>query len=162
MDQENKSLNLNSSDSFTYVVKQNKYTVTKDHEVKQVGGDWYNIFTSIGSVRVNGDLINELVKKGFNCHQIEAEGKKINETFTLSGALILKRGTPFANNVVFSKDDVNLAVYDEGDYDLYNELQSVANRINEQAAIIAEAQEKLNEAIQKTLTKTKKRKLRDN
>ena len=158
MDQKKDNIEMNYPESFTYVVKQNNYTITKKNEVKQVGGDWYNMFTSLGEVRVNGDLINKLVKAGKDCHQIEKEGKKINDTFTLSGAFILKRGTPFGNNIVFGKENLNIGVYDEGDEELFKELQDLTRSYDELSAYLSETQDKVKEVSKKILSKRRKKK----
>ena len=145
-------------ETHTYVVQQNNYTVTKSGEVKQIGGDWYNLFTSRGEVRIPGDLIKKLVRAGKDCHQIEAEGKKINDTFTLSGACILKRGTPFGDTTVYVEDIDDGKAYDEDDEVLVQELQSLTRSYEEQVAYLTETQERVKEVSKKILLKKKNKK----
>lgn len=145
-------------ETHTYVVQQNKYTITKSGEVKQIGGDWYNLYTSIGEVRIPGDLIKKLVKASKSAHEIEAEGKKINDSFKLSGACILKRGTPFGDTVVYVEDIDNGKAFDEDDEALVEELQNLTRTFEEQTEILNETQERFRSVSKRILSRKKNKK----
>ena len=145
-------------ETHTYVVQQNKYTVTKKGEVKQVGGDWYNIFTSAGEVRIPGDIIKKLVKKGYTPQAIEAEGKKYNDSFKLSGAVILKRGTPFGDTTVYVEDLDDGRKYDADDETLVEEFSELTKSFEEQINYINDTQERLRSVSKKILSKKRKKK----
>lgn len=145
-------------ETHTYVVQQNKYTVTKKGEVKQVGGDWYNIFTSAGEIRIPGDIIKKLVKKGYTPQAIEAEGKKYNDSFKLSGAVILKRGTPFGDTTVYVEDLDDGRKYDADDETLVEEFSELTKSFEEQLNYINDTQERLRSVSKKILSKKRKKK----
>ena len=142
-------------ETHTYVVQQNKYTVTKNGEVVQVGGDWYNLFTSSGEVRVPGDIIKKLVKNGYTPQAIEVEGKKYNDTFKLSGAVILKRGTPFGDTTVYVEDLDDGRKFDKEDEELVEELTELSRSIEEQLNDSSDTQERLKTVGKKILSKKK-------
>ena len=143
-------------ETHTYVVQQNKYTVTKSGEVKQVGGDWYNLFTSAGEVRVPGDIIKKLVKNGYTPQAIEAEGKKYNDTFKLSGAVILQRGTPFGETTVYVEDIDDGRAFDKDDEELVDELKELSRSIEEQLNDLSDTKEKLKSVGKRILSKSKR------
>ena len=145
-------------ETHTYVVQQNKYTVTKSGEVKQVGGDWYNIFTSAGEVRIPGDIIKKLVKRGYTPQAIEEEGKKYNESFKLSGAVILKRGTPFGDTTVYVEDIDDGRRFDADDETLVEEFSELTKSFEEQLNYISDTQERLKSVSKKILSKKRKNK----
>ncbi len=145
-------------ETHTYVVQQNKYTVTKKGEVKQVGGDWYNIFTSAGEIRIPGDIIKKLVKKGYTPQAIEAEGKKYNDSFKLSGAVILKRGTPFGDTTVYVEELDDGRKYDADDETLVEEFSELTKSFEEQLNYINDTQERLRSVSKKILSKKRKKK----
>ena len=145
-------------ETHTYVVLQNNYTVTKNGEVKQVGGDWYNVFTSKGEVRVPGDIIKKLVRKGCSPQTIAEEGRKYNETFKLSGGLILERGTPFGDATVYVEDIDDGRKYDADDETLVEELSDLTKSFEEQLSNINDTQEKLKSVSKKILSKKRKKK----
>ena len=142
-------------ETHTYVVQQNKYTVTKNGEVKQVGGDWYNLFTSAGEVRVPGDIIKKLVKSGYTPQAIEVEGKKYNDTFKLSGAVILKRGTPFGDTTVYVEDIDDGRQYDKDDEKVVEEFTELTRSIEEGILELNDKLEQLKPVGKKLLHKKK-------
>jgi hypothetical protein len=145
-------------ETHTYVVQQNQYTVTKKGEVKQVGGDWYNLYTSAGEVRVPGDIIKKLVRRGYTAQAIEAEGQKYNDTFKLSGAVILKRGTPFGDTTVYVEDIDDGRKFDKEDEELVEELTELSRSIEEQLNDLSDTQERLRTVGKKILSKKKPKK----
>ena len=147
-----------SLDSHTYVVLQNNYTVTKDGEVKQIGGDWYNIFTSKGEIRIPGDVIKKLVRRGCTPQAIEVEGKKYNDTFKLSGGLILERGTPFGDTTVYIEDIGDGREFDTEDETLVEEFNDLTKSFEEQLSNINDTQEKLRSVSKKILSKKRTKK----
>lgn len=144
-------------ETHTYVVQQNKYTVTKNGEVVQVGGDWYNLFTSSGEVRVPGDIIKKLVKNGYTPQAIEVEGKKYNDTFKLSGAVILKRGTPFGDTTVYVEDLDDGRRYDKEEEELVEEFNELSRCFEEKLSDLTDTQEQL-KAVGKRMLKKRRNK----
>ena len=145
-------------ETHTYVVQQNKYTVTKSGEVVQVGGDWYNLFTSSGEIRVPGDIIKKLVKNGYTPQAIEVEGKKYNDTFKLSGAVILKRGTPFGDTTVYVEDLDDGRKYDKEDEELVEEFNELSRCFEEKLSDLTDTQEQLKAVGKRMLKKRRSKK----
>ncbi len=145
-------------ETHTYVVQQNKYTVTKNGEVVQVGGDWYNLFTSSGEIRVPGDIIKKLVKNGYTPQAIEVEGKKYNDTFKLSGAVILKRGTPFGDTTVYVEDLDDGRKYDKEDEELVEEFNELSRCFEEKLSDLTDTQEQLKAVGKRMLKKRRSKK----
>ena len=145
-------------ETHTYIVQQNKYTVTKEGKVVQKGGDWYNLYTASGEVRIPGDIIKRLVRNGYTAQEIEAVGQKYNDTFKLSGAVILKRGTPFGDTVVYAEDLDDGRNYDEEDEDLVETFTELTRSIEEQVNSINDTQEQLRAVGKKILSKKKNKK----
>ncbi len=134
---------MENNNYHTYMVQRNKYTVNKNGETIQLGGDWYSVYTSKGKVTVSEDVIRSLVAKGCSAKEIERAGKKINDTFKLSGSIILTRGTPFGNTTIYREDNGLTETINDEDEQMKVELQSLIDMSETQSMELQYTQEKI-------------------
>lgn len=145
-----------NSEVNTYFVLQNNYRVTKSGKVVQNGGDFYCTYNSWGKIKISKEFIQKLVKAGMDCHQIETECRKIDETFTLTGSSIIKKGSKFGNMICVEDIDGGKN-YDEDSESLVDEFQTLFRAYEEQINSLFETQEKIKELSKKMLSKKKKK-----
>ena len=152
---------MENNNYHTYMVQRNKYTINQNGETVQLGGDWYSVYTSEGKVTVSEDVIRSLVSKGCSAKEIERAGKKINDTFKLSGSIILVRGTPFGNTTVYREDNGIEESVNEVDQEMKDELNSLIELSETQSMELQYTQEKIRTLSKKIIngnTKDNKKK----
>ena len=152
---------MENNNYHTYMVQRNKYTVNKNGLTVQLGGDWYSVYTSEGEVTVSEDVIRRLVSRGCSAKEIERAGKKINDTFKLSGSIILARGTPFGNATIYREYNGLDESVNEDDQEMKNELNSLIELSETQSMELQDTQEKIRSLSKKIIngnTKDNKKK----
>lgn len=142
---------MENNNYHTYMVQRNKYTINKNGETVQVGGDWYSVYTSKGTVRIPEDVIRSLVSKGCSAREIERAGKKINDSFKLSGSIILVRGTPFGNTTIYREDNGIEESVNEVDEETKKELNSLIELSETQSMELQYTQQKIRALSKKIL-----------
>lgn len=144
-------------EAFIYHVPYNHFKISKSGEVYQNGGDWYYMYISIGEVRIPEETIRKLINSSITPEQLEAEGKKINPTFKLSGGLILERGVTLGKAIVYSKDDGK--PIDNGEEDeLLNQYEELSTNIEDNINSLNEQLNELNSINKKILSNKRKKK----
>lgn len=144
-------------EAFIYHVPHNHFRISKSGEVYQNGGDWYYMYTSIGEVRIPEETIRRLINSSITPDQLEAEGKKINPTFKLSGSLILNRGVTLGKAIVYSKDDGK--PIDNGEEDeLLNQYEELSTNIEDNINNLNNQLIELNSINKKILSNKRKKK----
>lgn len=142
---------MENNNYHTYMVQRNKYTINKNGETIQLGGDWYSVYTSKGKVTVDESVIKDLVSRGCSAKEIERAGKKINDTFKLSGSIILERGTPFGNTTIYREDNGIDELVNAEDEQMKVELQSLIDMSETQSMELQYTQEKIRSLSKKII-----------